>query len=215
MKERRIEWSEIADNAEEMFLLPFGIRELEWAELAWNALSLRYLTVYHNELERHIVLTRLITLATLFHEFAYLAWDWRYDPYEDYVKWANGLGLHALRIGQLVGAHFFIDRRIDDSQLLRRAIEMLVEAERKTVHRALDMHFKSHTLLFASLYSTAWSVNVERDGNEPDDWPSIDDILSSDELLDIMLNSENVEDGMARAFLWIVSGMPPVIPRLY
>lgn len=213
MKGRRVEWPEIADNAKEMFLLPFGIRELEWAELAWNVLSSRYLTVYHNELERHIVLIRLITLATLFHEFAYIAWDWRYDPSEDYIKWANGLGLNSFRIGQLVDRHFLVDRPLDDRELLRRAIGMLVESERKTVHWALDMHFKSHTLLFASLYSAAWGVYVEGDGKELDDWPTIEDILSSDDLLDIMLNSE-VDEGMARAFSWIVNGMPPVIPRL-
>lgn len=134
MKGRRVEWPEIADNAKEMFLLPFGIRELEWAELAWNVLSSCYLTVYHNELERHIVLIRLITLATLFHEFAYIAWDWRYDPSEDYIKWANGLGLNSFRIGQLVDRHFLVDRPLDDRELLRRAIGMLVESERKTVH---------------------------------------------------------------------------------
>lgn len=222
--DKAIAWHDIDPSAARgLFEIWTAARELEWAELAWQALSERNLNHYRGEVERHRVLGRLMVLATIYREFASLAWDETDEP--EYTFWVDDLGLSKFRIAQAVGSDFLTAVDVDDDELLERAAITLVENERQVVVKALFQHFDNASMLFASLFATCWhppscdddvyvgESEADEDGENAESGkvpqptePRITSILIDPNALHDILNE--FEPNKMRAFEWIDQGMP-------
>jgi hypothetical protein len=79
-----VEWSEIAEIAEDLFRT-WGGGDLRWAEAAWQVLSESGLTRYVFEVDRTVCIMRLVALNAFYREFCVRAFkeatsgDWQYE----------------------------------------------------------------------------------------------------------------------------------------
>lgn len=179
----KIAWSDISQSAEEIFHV-WGEeqheRELNWAKAAWNGLQKKGLTAYASEIEKALVLVRLITLATIYREFCEVAWEEVFEP--EHSIWADELGISPVRVGQLLGSNQMVDDS-DDSDLLETGLAHLIDQNRPEIYKALAAHFGGRTGIFVSL----WKI-VEFDEDEYS-----------------MVNEVTEDKG--NAFQWIDQGM--------
>ena len=58
-----VNWEDIAYAGDDIFNVWFGNPELLWAKAAWQKLQEAGLTAFGTELERHVVLCRLLVLG--------------------------------------------------------------------------------------------------------------------------------------------------------
>ena len=207
----KLDWVDIQESATNMFNIWDDQPELKWVEEAWLKLESQKLTEYNNELEKYIVLIRLITLATLYHEFCEHAFD---EPGNiDYDSWVHFLekedfALDPLRLGQLLGRNFMIQEEIEDYTqygLTEKCIGTLVEAERNLVVTALINGFGDESLLFAHLWLSRQALGKNKDFSEDDADEDIFYEASCHETVDDVLGDVTIDK--MRAFEWVMEGM--------
>lgn len=151
-KSSRVTWKDVSDAASSMFRIWSGQPELRWARAAWKAFARRGLTNYSDEIERTMVLVRLMTLATMYQEFCGLAWEEWHEP--EYGMWATELGISPFRVRQLVGSESHRNVDEDTDSLVEQALDDLVEKTRADVYEALRNEFAGDSMLFVSLWKS-------------------------------------------------------------
>jgi hypothetical protein len=72
-------------------------------------------STYENEIERCLVLIRLLCLGVMYREFCYFAWD-EY-PDINLADWADGAGINSFRIAQNQGHCFHVGVVGDEGQV--------------------------------------------------------------------------------------------------
>jgi len=191
-------WDNIFEWVPSILNVWVGNPEHKWLRQAWEGLTDQGLTTYSTDLERHIVLIRLLTLAVMYEDFCYMAWRERYDRlfYDDF----ENLEMSAFRLGQLVEGDFdeeFCSHEIeDDIELFENALKSLINARRDEVCRTLRKYFGGDSMVFAHMWITKIG---DYDQNNSD-------VIISDILMDI----DSIEE-KAEAFMWISDGMPSVL----
>lgn len=206
----KIDWHDIQESAPEIFEIWTDGSELGWAQDAWSKLDFEGLTSYENDLGKHIVIVRLLTLGTLYHEFCQFAFEEM--AIIDYFSWIELLNdeelfLSSFRLGQLLGPEFMSEEEIFDDHteqlLLSESIGSLIEQQRAIVVTALVNGFGGESLLFAHLWLSSHSLDKEEDFDDEDG-----DIYyennSVETVEDVLTNLTS--DKMV-AFEWITSGM--------
>jgi hypothetical protein len=143
-------WTEFSPAALEIFHIWTDRQEegLGWACSAWTALNKAGLTAYSNEVEKTIVLIRLMTLATMYHEFADLAWQEYFT--HDYADWAEQIEITEIDIRELLSPGDSFDS--DDDSLFRDRLQFLVNLSRQEIYKALVVHFDDDSGIFAALW---------------------------------------------------------------
>ncbi len=177
-----------------------------WVKLAWDAVTKAELAGYRDEIERHIVLIRLMTLMMMYLEFCDLVWDESFEK-EDIVRegWIEDGGIFdSIRIWQIIGTDFYRDEGIggaDKTDLLTEALIHLIDKHRKEVYEALERGWGGDDKLFVSMLAS----------------PDIGDAETQDSLTDVaeeICKSRYGEDysGMGvrerRGLDWVTLGMP-------
>jgi hypothetical protein len=91
-------WTDFPPAAHEIFHIWTNRHadELRWASSAWTAVQRAGLTSYSDEVEKTLVLIRLMTLAAMYHEFADRAWQEYFTP--EYVDWAEQLEIDEIHV---------------------------------------------------------------------------------------------------------------------
>jgi len=159
MAERSVAWWEdVSRDAESMFHVWSDGRELEWAKKSWEALAKRGLTSYSNQIEKTVVMIRLMTLAAIYRDFCEESFCGTKEP--EYTCWADDLSLSTFRVAQCAGAEFHKDKDTDDKGLSESALLELMETARSEIHKVLLAEFGGDSLLFVSLWNT---VDYSRD----------------------------------------------------
>ncbi|MEL0591258.1 MAG: ATP-binding protein [Planktothrix rubescens PR222] len=211
----KIEWHDIQKSASEIFNIWENGPELKWAEDAWSKLDLEGLTSYKNELDKHIVLIRFLTIGTLYHEFCQFAFEEMANI--DYFSWAEALDseklfLSPFRLGQLLGSSFMPEEEIYDSDaeqsLLPEFIGSLVEQQREIVVAALVNGFDGESLLFAHLWLSPHGVDQENKYYDEDEDSWIYDESNTVETIEDVL--ANATFDKMTAFEWVMDGMPAI-----
>jgi hypothetical protein len=147
-----IEWQQVARDANSIFRVWENDRELQWAEKSWHALAIKSLTSYHNQVERTLVMIRLMALAAIYRDFCELAFDEVHEP--EYSAWADELQLSTFRLAQCAGTGFEGENEAEDDELLECALTQLMAKARSEIHHALRAEFGDDSLLFVSLWNT-------------------------------------------------------------
>lgn len=149
----KVAWADISEDVQEIFHVWYEDHhqeELRWAKDAWNGLQKRGLTAYATEVEKALVLVRLMTLATMYHEFCELAWQEVFEP--AYVLWADELGISQVRVGQLLGPNQMVNSDdSEDADLFEAGLGLLIDQNRSEIYSALVVHFGDCTGIFVSL----------------------------------------------------------------
>ena len=159
-------WEEVAPFAFNKFSIWANGGGRYWAEHAWNFIVKAGLADHKDEIERHIVLIRLMTLATMYLEFCDLVWD-EYFEREDIVKeeWLeDGNLFNSIRIWQIVGTDFYRDEEIGSKEktiLLTEALNGLIDKYRKEVYEALVKGFGNDENLFFSMLLSQHMTDAE------------------------------------------------------
>jgi hypothetical protein len=154
-------WEDVSREAEPIFRVWTGARELDWAKESWEALAKRGLTSYSDQVERTLVFVRLMALGGIYLDFCELAFEEIHDA--AYTMWASDLCLNTFRVAQCVGSQFSKDEEADDDQLLEDALRNLMDQARSDIHEVLRSRFGDDSLLLVSLWNT-----VEYEGSELD-----------------------------------------------
>lgn len=205
----RILWEDLT-GTEEIFSVWVHGYETEWAKKSWEVLGAKGLTEYKDELERCLVLVRLLCLGVMYREFCYFAWD-EY-PEIDLVDWAEAVGINFFRIAQIVGDSFEPDWEASERELVEEALKELILREHPRVYDALVKGFGGKSMLFASLWLTMetgittdeWDGDEGEEENEHD--LSYEDRLKNESVLHSVLN--DIDANKLRAYAWIDEGMP-------
>jgi hypothetical protein len=176
-----LRWTDFSPSALEIFHIWTDRQEeeLQWGRSAWTALNKAGLTAYSNEVEKSIVLIRLMTLAAMYHEFADRAWQEPFTP--DYLDWADQLEITETHIDELLSPGNPCDS--DDTSLFKDRLQFLVNLSRSEIYKALVADFGDDSGVFAAL----WKIQE----TEEDDYTILNDATP---------------DKMA-AFDWINQGM--------
>lgn len=190
-----VKWEDISEYARGLFSVWAGDEGIKWAEKGWKAIDNAGLTSYSNEIQRHSVIIRLMTLATIYHEFYDLVFDEYFsrDDIQDWIYESESLNFHKIRIWQLIGKDFYenndlfecLDEYYDELNLLIEAVNELIDDHREEIYSALVKYYTDDVDLFISLLSQAYSEFNE-------------------ESVDIEDLSRGEEMGMQ----WIFIGMP-------
>jgi len=164
-----VKWEGISEYASGLFNAG-GDNNIKWAGAAWKAISNKGLASYSNEKERHIVIIRLMTLATIYNEFHDLVFDDCFcrDDIYDWIYDSEILNFHRIRVWQLVGKDFYCDEDLKKSvinqfdeynemDLLIEDVNELIDEQREKVYLALVKHYTDDIELFISLLSTTYS----------------------------------------------------------
>ena len=148
-----LEWSDVsASVAENIPYMNFG-SEISWFQFVHRKLQDVGLLSYTNEIGRHLAAIRFITLEKQFVEFSNIAFSSgnEINPYSE-VDFYN---LSLVRLGQMIGPDF--EFSLDDQdELLKSAVDRLVEQERNNTYRALLEIFGDEGRLFVSLWMTSF-----------------------------------------------------------
>ncbi len=164
-----VNWEDVACAGDDIFNVWFGNPELQWAKVAWQKLREAGLTTYGSEIERHVVLCRLLVFGGIYHDFCRMAWDeW---PDRPYGYMAEELELDHFILGRLYER--LPDKCKDDEIKPFDALEPVVEAERSAVVSALLDGFGSETALYMSLLNSQKTHDEEDEADaassgEPD-----------------------------------------------
>jgi hypothetical protein len=183
-----LDWTEVSVGAREIFRIWMSesSKELDWANTAWIAIGRAGLTDYTDEVQKTLVLTRFLTLGTLFREFCELAREEIFEP--DVFGWAEALEINPIRVGQALGSDT-LKESLDDLDL-EGAINELMGQNRCQVVSALMKHFGNESALFLSLWNASNGAEIEEP--EEGDYIALNEVTPS----------------KMRAFEWITEGMP-------
>jgi hypothetical protein len=143
-------WTDLSPAAHEIFHIwtDRHAEEMRWANSAWTALQRAGLTSYSGEVEKALVLIRLMTLAAMYHEYADRAWQETFTP--EYLHWADELEIDEVHVGELLGPDELRDS-IDHS-LLEDRLQFLVNLSRHEIYKALIAYFGDDSGIFAALW---------------------------------------------------------------
>lgn len=196
-KPQLLGWPAVEGAARELFNVWMDTSEMRWAEESWALLGQAGLTQYENDVGRCQAAIYLLTLATLYRDFCFLAWD-EYAPLE--LDWgADLLDISPLRVGQLVGTGDDAVDDGDDAQALEAALGRLVSDARLPVLATLFQRYGGVTGLFIALWRSA----------EPDYDPSPQMSLfeaRERELDDWDVVNDDITWGKLRAYEWLAGG---------
>lgn len=196
-KPQVLEWDEVAEAAGDLFNVWMSGSEAGWARESWRLLGQVGLTRYENEVGRCRVSLQLLTLASLYRDFCFLAWD-EYAPLD--LQWgADVLQVSPLRVGQLVGTGDpAIDQR-DDEEVLELALLRLVSEARGQILDVLIKEYGGVTGLFIALWRAS----------EPGYDPSPQMRLFRDKedgLSEWGIVNDDIGWGKLRAYEWLAEG---------
>jgi hypothetical protein len=117
-EDNRLRWSTIAEDAKELFDVWVNQPELAWAKKAWEHIETAGLTVHINDVERTLVLIRLVALAAFYHSWCYAAWQ---EGAVQLEYWRDALEIPHFRLAQLVGVDFETNFGDSDDRLSEEA----------------------------------------------------------------------------------------------
>ncbi|GIM28833.1 hypothetical protein CPJCM30710_14990 [Clostridium polyendosporum] len=227
---RTLIWNDVEKYIEDIFNIPCDQFGLLWVKKSWNGLIKQGLADYRNELERNLVLFRLLTLATMYGEFYELVTGETPSPSHD--AWIESLDISPIRIGQIIGRHSYNANHYSSEDLLKISISRIINIYRKPIFNALVTEFGSDRKLFIGMWIAIKNTDSIFDTFDHysdleiqcDLLCPIDNDTDSDEDDDINLDSYlekyeqeikeesfililDVKDSMLRAFDWITRGM--------
>ena len=178
-------WATLDEElAKALFNVWISGADYEWAQDAWRRLTDAGVTAFDDgdELERHRVVIRFLTLAAIYHRFCDSSFEEGTEldvlageiPTSDEPD-PDGVCLNPFRIGQLVG---------DDSPAedIGEALVELVHREHRTLLRALTKTYQDSSLLFASLWRSATCGLLDDPEDAADDAEILNDDISSEKL---------------------------------
>lgn len=180
-----------------LFNIWSGGAELEWAACMWSILEKAGLTAYDggDEVQRTLVVCRLVTLAGINLEFAARAWDegtpseWREALYVDIV--GDYPRLDAVALGRLAERNGVWADGYEERESVDGLVHAIAESEWRTVVAAL-VNELSDSFFFASLWRT-------RDGDAR--YPLPEEVISE------AVNADTWEK--VEAYQWVSDGCPP------
>ena len=211
-------WKNIESFAKNNFNIWSNDGQFIFAEQAWRAIVDAGLADYTDEIERHRVLIRLMTIATFYGEFCDLVFD-EYFCRDEILDWLDDEEMFcSIRIWQIIGERFYKDEKIsgnrmiwhdgDDcskrtySDYLIEALNEIIDECRDEVFKAMKKGFGGEVELFIALYVTAYT---REDGTEynihnftEDDWANF-----GVEIDDLSFDSDQ-----ERGYYWVSIGMP-------
>ncbi len=188
-----ITWEQLEVAAEEAFRV-FGASEMRWARQTWELLAEQGLTSAADELARHRVGIRFLTLARIYHDFCYHAWKREIEP--RLADWAYYLELQPLRIGQLLGAEVPLKGAVTEAEALEAALAELTRRERPVLFQALVRALGTPSKVFVALWRTREVPGTNTGGNGNG--------RESDEAILNDLSFEKID-----AFEFVSKGFPP------
>lgn len=157
-----ITWDRLEVAAEEAFRV-FGGAEMAWARQIWELLAAQGLAAAPDELARHRVAVRFLTLALVYRDFCYHAWKKDVPP--SLADWAYYLELQPLRIGQLLGPEVSLKGATSEAELLEAALAELTRRERPVLFKAMVAALGSPSKVFVSLWRTRQVPGAHAGGN--------------------------------------------------
>ena len=197
----------------------------QWLLDAWGQLVEAGLASYRDDLERHLVIIRLITLAWMYHHFKLKvhfgfeeAWMW---SNVDFFEMRNNFGISAFRMGQLAQPDRHLDRIFtydtNDDELVDSMMPIIVQQQRPFLFNALVDAYGSVAELFDSLWQVYGSISDDgiyyANKNEwpPEHWSHFTDMWSIEERIVDGLEMEVFYDKRekVRGFEWVANGMKP------
>jgi hypothetical protein len=145
-----LNWTDLSPAAHEVFHIwtDRHAEELRGASSAWTALQKAGLTSYSGEVEKALVLIRLMTLAAMYHEFGDRAWQEYFTP--DYVDWAEQLEIDEIQVDELLGPDELRDSV--DHSLFGERLRFLVNLSRREIYKALVAYFGDGSGIFTALW---------------------------------------------------------------
>lgn len=213
-----MQWEDIKDSADELFNIWVGQPELKWAKKSWSGLVKQGLADYTNDIERHIVLIRLLTLANMYGKFCEKAFGESFYPC--YSDWADTLDINYIRLGQLVGKDFDSEYFLDTDELFESAIEALIGDSKYKVFNALCKEFGNESMLFVGLWVTVQDDIQDYEDDEYEEQEEDGEIFSNnnreenkeieyDELIERLAEYVLEDDSYDKleAYAWVSDGM--------
>ncbi len=200
---KMLTWDEVSSFASGKFDVWANNAGTLWAEKAWNMIIKAGLADYEDEIERHIVVVRLLTLAVMYNEFCDLVWDeyFDYGIIGSYDWMTDENFFNPIRVRQLIGQDFYTDEVIneeDEDSVLSQAIIELIDKQRPIVYNVLKKGFGFD--LFFSLLLTRYS---KEDGSEY----GIDTITER-EREELKLDYDKLDQNEEKGSYWVSIGMP-------
>ena len=191
MSSEIIEWDEATDVFE-VFCVFASSPEMRWFKRAWKGFIDAGKASYNNEVERHWVLARIITLGIMFKEFCDKAWDEKFDVESLICEllWDEDR-FNTIILGNMVESDSISDDASQSDSFVE-AICDLVYRCRIDVYNTLRKVFQDETTLFVSLWLSPYE--------------NIDVGDYSDELFDSIVNQDTSVGKMA-AYDYVSNGM--------
>lgn len=185
-----IEWEQASDIFR-CFTLLVDESELRWFKYVWKGFIKNGLASYVNDIERHWVLARIVTVGIMFNEFCELAWEEKCDADSLVLELRDFDDLfNPVLLGNMVEKNYLSEDG-QESELFIEAVKYLVYKSRGQVFDALCKIFDHPTSLFVSLWLS----------------PEVEIAVGkySDELLDNTLN-QDVTVNKCQAHDYVVNG---------
>ncbi len=181
-----LDWSDVEESAGNLFRVWAMGRELEWAKAAWHSMGERGLTAYTNEIDRTLVVVRLVTLAVIYRQWCVLAREEMFSMDEVSSLAIMDAEICPFRLAQFMGPEFRADDpNCGQDELVEDALLTLIDRERPTICRALIEGFGGEVKLCNALAST-----TNRDSYEDSE------------------SAEEDDEAAGKVLGWILEGMP-------
>ncbi|MDG5813663.1 hypothetical protein QA601_01095 [Chitinispirillales bacterium ANBcel5] len=123
--------------------------ETAWLNFVWSQFVMMNQASYSNEIGRHIVLTRFLSLMDQINDFVCIAFSKKQPfPYKEAIE---KLPVSTFRLGQMVGT----DHKIfsgDEEELNRSALRHLLDLERPNTYNLIFRIFGGDSGLVVSLF---------------------------------------------------------------
>ena len=186
-----LDWEETSDIFEN-FCVFAGQPEIRWFKKAWQGFVDAGKANYSNDIEKHWVLARIVTLGVMFNEFCEKAWEvgGDVDSLMSELQWDEER-FNLVRLGTMVEPDCVSDDS-EQSDAFLTAMSNLVYRCRRDVYETLLKIFGDPSTLFVSL----WLCSDEE----------VEIGRYSDELFESVVN-EDLTDGKMCAFAYVNNGM--------
>jgi hypothetical protein len=146
-----IGWEEASDIFAE-FCLFVHEPEMRWFKKAWQGFVDAGKASYENDVQKHWVLARVVTLGVMFTEFAKKAWDENSDTESNLLELHGNEGtFNSVRLGSMADKDYLSEDG-DESALFVEAMDNLVYRCRRDVFDTLVKVFGHPTTVFVSLW---------------------------------------------------------------
>lgn len=185
-----LDWAYVEPAAKLALEIWVGQPELDWAKKAFAYLPGQGSLGTNDTVKKHVAIFRFLVLIGIYHDFCEVAWE--QTSYISYAEWCEPLqGLDRFVVGQLSAR--LPEWQNEEEVEFRDALDLLVEAEREIVVRALVRGFGGVAGLYASLWRSAPLSSVENPDPEEQGYED-DGTFDADEV------------GKLRAYEWIDAG---------